>query len=165
MCPASGPTVVEHFPHRATWGSVLTDCRVRCRNGGRIVDSSAPFTVVPIRHHRHRLAAMLLPARLVIEESIYSTSLTTKILDVVVKRAYLASMTSQHHTTTTTAEPPSSGDASESFGARLARHSREAQGLPPMVADPRVQERLRGLCGLPKPPGGSGVPDELDSAG
>lgn len=74
-------------------------------------------------------------------------------------------MTSQQHTTTTTAEPPLSGDANEPFGARLARRSREAQGLPPVVADPRVRERLRGLCGLPKPSEGSGVPDELDPAG
>lgn len=77
--------MVEYFPHRATWGSVLTDCRVRCRNGGRIVESSAPFTVVPNRHHRELLAAMMLPARLVIEESTYSTSLPTKILYVVVE--------------------------------------------------------------------------------
>lgn len=82
-------------------------------------------------------------------------------------RSYLTSMTSTQRTTTTTTGPPMSGDASESFGARLARRSREAQGLPPVIADPRIRERLRGLCGLPKPPAteGSGVPDELDSAG
>ncbi|MDO5082835.1 MAG: hypothetical protein Q4D89_05475 [Arachnia propionica] len=74
-------------------------------------------------------------------------------------------MTSPQRTITITTEPPTSGDASESFGARLARRSREAQGLPPVIADPRVRERLRGLCGLPKPSAGSGVPDELDPAG
>lgn len=68
-------------------------------------------------------------------------------------------------TTTTTVEPPPPGDVSELFGALLARRSREAQGLPPVIADPRIRERLRGLCGLPKPPEGSGVPDELDPAG
>lgn len=73
-------------------------------------------------------------------------------------------MTSTQRTTTTT-DPPVSADASEPLGARLARRSREAQGLPPVVADPRVRERLRGLCGLPKPPEISGVPDELDPAG
>lgn len=73
-------------------------------------------------------------------------------------------MTSTQHTTETT-EPPMSADASESLGARLARRSREKQGLPPAIADPRIRERLRGLCGLPKSPEGSGVPDELDSAG
>ena len=83
----------------------------------------------------------------------------------MVGRSYLSSMTSPQRTTTITTEPPTSGDASESFGARLARRSREAQGLPPVIADPRIRERLRGLCGLPKPPGMSGVPDELDAAG
>lgn len=73
-------------------------------------------------------------------------------------------MTTTAQTTTTTAESPPPGDASESFGARLARRSREAQGLPPVIADPRIRDRLRGLCGLPKP-GVSGVPDELDTAG
>ncbi|MGO3090661.1 MAG: hypothetical protein ACTII7_13415 [Galactobacter sp.] len=72
-------------------------------------------------------------------------------------------MTTRQHTTTT--EPPTPGDASEPFGARLARRSREAQGLLPVIADPRIRERLRGLCGLPKPPETSGVPDELDPAG
>lgn len=64
-------------------------------------------------------------------------------------------------TTTTTTEPTTPDDAAEPLGARLARRSREAQGLPPVIADPRVRERLRRLCGLPKPEG-SGVPDELD---
>lgn len=67
--------------------------------------------------------------------------------------------------TTTTVEPPPPGDASEPLGARLARRSREAQGLPPVIADPRIRERLRGLCGLPKSPEDSGMPDELDPAG
>lgn len=73
-------------------------------------------------------------------------------------------MTSLQRTTTTAAEPPMSGDASEPFGALLARRSREAQGLPPVIADPRIRDRLRGLCRLPKPRV-SGVPDELDTAG
>lgn len=67
-------------------------------------------------------------------------------------------------TTAQTTEPPIPADDGEPLGARMARRSREAQGLPPVVADPRVRERLRSLCGLPKPEG-SGVPDELDSAG
>lgn len=74
-------------------------------------------------------------------------------------------MMSTAQTTTTTAEPPLPSDVTEPFGALLAWRSREAQGLPPVIADPRVRERLRGLCGLPKSPVGSGVPDELDSAG
>lgn len=74
-------------------------------------------------------------------------------------------MMSTAQTTTTTVEPPPPGDVSEPFGALLARRSREAQGLPPVIADPRIRERLRGLCGLPKSPEGSGVPDELDAAG
>lgn len=74
-------------------------------------------------------------------------------------------MMSTAQTTTTTAEPPPPGDVPEPFGALLARRSREAQGLPPMIADPRVRERLRGLCGLPKPPERSGMPDELDATG
>ena len=73
-------------------------------------------------------------------------------------------MTTQQRTISTATEPPMSGDASEPLGARLARRSREAQGLPPVTTDPQVRERLRGLCGLPKPEG-SGVPDELDTAG
>lgn len=84
----------------------------------------------------------------------------------MVEWSYLTCMTSTQRTPTTT-EPPVSTDASEPLGARLASRSREAQGLPPMIADPRVREQLRGLCGLPKPPEteGSGVPDELDAAG
>lgn len=74
-------------------------------------------------------------------------------------------MKSTAQTTTTTVEPPPPGDVSEPFGALLARRSREAQGLPPVIADPRIRERLRGLCGLPKPPERLGVPDELDAAG
>lgn len=69
-------------------------------------------------------------------------------------------MTTRQHTTATTEAPT----PPEPLGASLARRSREAQGLPPLIADPRIRERLRGLCGLPKP-GGSGVPDELDAAG
>lgn len=83
----------------------------------------------------------------------------------MVERSYLTSMTTQQCTTSTTTEPPRPGDASESLGALLARRSRETQGFPPVIADPRVRERLRGLCGLPKPPSRSGVPDELDPAG
>lgn len=78
---------------------------------------------------------------------------------------HLASIMSTAQTTTTTAEPPPPTDVSESLGARLARRSREAQGLPPVIADPGIRERLRDLCGLPKSPEGSGVPDELDAAG
>lgn len=56
----------------------------------------------------------------------------------------------------------------EPFGARLARLSRAAQGLPADVADPQVRARLRALCGLPKPapePSASDAPGELDPAG
>jgi len=73
-------------------------------------------------------------------------------------------MTSTQQTTTTTTEPSPPGDGSEPLGARLAQRSREAQGLPPVVSDPRIRERLRSLCVLPKS-GVSGVPDELDAAG
>lgn len=73
-------------------------------------------------------------------------------------------MNTATQTTTTTAERPSTDDAAEPLGARLAQRSREAQGLPPVVSDPRIRERLRSLCGLPKS-GASGVPDELDPAG
>lgn len=66
-------------------------------------------------------------------------------------------------TTVTTTEPTAPEDAAEPLGARLARRSRQEQGLPPVIADPRVRERLRTLCGLPKPEG-SGVPDELNPA-
>ena len=106
----------------------------------------------------------LVLATLPVDKSAYSTSTPPELLDVVVTRSYLTSMTTRQHTTTTT-EPPTPSDVPESFGARLARRSREDQGLPPVVADPRVRERLRGLCGLPKPFEGSGVPDELDAAG
>ncbi len=74
-------------------------------------------------------------------------------------------MNTATQTTTTTAERPSTDDATEPLGARLAQRSREAQDLPPVVSDPRIRERLRSLCGLPKPPEVSGVPDELDPAG
>lgn len=82
--------------------------------------------------------------------------------------SYLSSMTDTARITTTTSEPmPPVGDGVESFGARLARRSRQAQGLPPVIADPHVRERLRVLCGLPRPPatGVLGVPDELNAAG
>ncbi len=82
----------------------------------------------------------------------------------MVGRSYLTSMTSTQRTTTTT-DPSAPSNTPESLGALLARRSREAQGLPPVIADPRVRERLRGLCGLPKLSAGSGVPDELDPAG
>lgn len=105
----------------------------------------------------------LVLAVLPVDKSTYSTSTSPELLDVVVTRSYLTSMTTRQHTTTT--EPPTPGDASEPLGALLARRSREAQGLPPVIADPRIRQRLRGLCGLPRPSEGSGVPDELDSAG
>jgi len=58
-------------------------------------------------------------------------------------------MDTSTQTTTTTPEPAST-DAPEPLGARLARESRAAQGLPPVIADPRVREQLQALCGLPK---------------
>jgi len=75
--------------------------------------------------------------------------LRRQILDVVVARSYLISMTSTQRTTTTTTEPPPT-DAAEPLGARLARRSREAQGLPPVIVDQRVREQLQALCALPK---------------
>ncbi|WP_296148900.1 hypothetical protein [uncultured Corynebacterium sp.] len=75
-------------------------------------------------------------------------------------------MTSTQHTTTPTTAPPAPGDVPESFGARLARETREAQGLSPGIVDRRARARLRALCGLPKPPLTlSRTPDELDPAG
>lgn len=52
-------------------------------------------------------------------------------------------------TTTTTPETPAT-DAVEPLGARLARESRETQGLPAVVVDQRVREQLQALCALPR---------------
>lgn len=181
-------TVGENFPHRVTRGFRAPACgdggakcappcdRGFCRTvpqnlrsrsqpneGGKFPPPSPLLTAVPNRHPRGLARRPARAGRCPVDKSAYSISTRRKILDVVVARSHLTSMTSTQHTTTTP-EPPTSGDASKSFGARLARRSREAQGLPPVIADPRIRERLRSLCVLPKP-GASGVPDELDSAG
>lgn len=75
-------------------------------------------------------------------------------------------MTVSHPTSASPADARAVSEAvSESLGARLARQSRDRQGLPPGITDPMIRERLRVLCGLPKPPGSSGVPYEFDPAG
>lgn len=57
--------------------------------------------------------------------------------------------TSTQTTTKTATEPPKT-DAVEPLGARLARESRAAQGLPAVVVDQWVREQLQALCALPK---------------
>lgn len=92
-----------------------------------------------------------------VDKSAYSASTWLSILDVVVRRSYLFSMTTTAQTTATTVEPPPPGDASESFGARLAVASRHRQGLGPGVSDPAVLAELRELCAAPRPTRGAGV--------
>lgn len=168
-------TAGENFPHRATRRFTPTACgdggancappfESRSRAGQRGWRFSGPVGArCRIGTPVGSVTVWLVLAALPVDNSAYSTSHRVELLDVVVSRSYLTSMTTRQHTTTT--EPPTPGDASEPFGARLARRSREAQGLLPVIADPRIRERLRGLCGLPKPPETSGVPDELDPAG
>lgn len=78
-------------------------------------------------------------------------------------------MTPTQQTSALTLPPTSSTDsapADPSFGARLAVASRRAQGLPAVVADEVVRERLRALCSLPLPwSARSGVPDQFDPSG
>lgn len=173
--PSLPVTVGENFPHRATRRFTPTACgdggancappfESRSRAGQRGWRFSGPVGArCRIGTPVGSVTVWLVLAALPVDNSAYSTSHRVELLDVVVIRSYLTSMTTRQHTTTT--EPPTPGDASEPFGARLARRSREAQGLLPVIADPRIRERLRGLCGLPKPPETSGVPDELDPAG
>lgn len=116
---------------------------------------------MPIRHPRNPPRREAAAGRCPVDKSAYSTSTRHQILDVVVCSSHLSAMMTRQSTTTTT-EPITPEDATEPLGARLARRSRQAQGLPPVIADPRVRERLRGLCGLPEPSEGLGVPDELD---
>lgn len=102
-------------------------------------------------------AARPAPTAHPVDKSAYSTSIVQRILDVVVGRSYLSSMTTTAPTTTTTTEPQPPSDAPESFGARLARRSREAQGLGPGVSDPTVLAELRELCAAPRPTRGTAV--------
>lgn len=59
--------------------------------------------------------------------------------------------------------PP--GQNSETLGARTARVSRAAQGLPTSIENAAVLQQLQVLCNMPRPRNYSGAPDELDSLG